>query len=68
MWPNMITSRDIGTVWKKGRSILCYNHKNGYVFDPGIVDRMEMLKLLHLEALEHDDGLEYYFTDGTRAF
>ena len=53
---------------REGWSILYYNYKNGYVIAPGIVDRMEMLKLLPQEALEHDDGLEYYFTDGTKAF
>lgn len=53
---------------EKGWSILFYNYKNGYVIAPGIVDRMEMLKLLPQEVLEHDDGLEYYFTDGTHAF
>ena len=53
---------------EKGWSILFYNYHQGYVVAPGIVDRMEMLKLLPQEALEHDDGLEYYFTDGTRAF
>jgi hypothetical protein len=53
---------------EKGWSILFYNYKNGYVITPGIVDRMEMLKLLPQEALDHDDGLEYCFTDGTFAF
>lgn len=53
---------------EKGWSVLFYNYKSGYVIAPGIVDRMEMLKLLPQEALDHDDGLEYYFTDGTRAF
>ena len=53
---------------EKGWSILFYDYKNGYVIAPGIVDRQEMLKLLPQEALNHDDGLEYYFTDGTFAF
>jgi hypothetical protein len=53
---------------EKGWSILFYNYKNGYVIAPGIVDRMEMLKLLPDEVWNRDDGLEYYFTDGTRAF
>lgn len=53
---------------REGWSILFYNYQNGYVIAPGIVDRMEMLKLLPDEARNHDDGLEYYFTDGTPAF
>lgn len=53
---------------EKGWSILFYNYKDGYVIAPGIVDREEMLKLLPDEVWNRDDGLEYYFTDGTRAF
>ena len=52
----------------EGWSILFYNYKNGYVIAPGIQKREDMLKLLPREALEHDDGLEYYFTDDTFAF
>lgn len=53
---------------REGWSILYYNYKNGYVIAPGIQKREDMLKLLPREALEHDDGLEYYFTDDTFAF
>ena len=53
---------------EKGWSILFYNYKDGFVVKPGIVDRKEMLELLPDEVLNHDDGLEYYFTDGERAF
>lgn len=53
---------------REGWSILYYNYKNGYVIAPGIQKREDMLKLLPKEALEHDDGLEYYFTDDTFAF
>lgn len=53
---------------EKGWSILFYNYKNGYVIAPGIVDREKMLELLPDAVWNRDDGLEYYFTDGTRAF
>lgn len=53
---------------REGWSILYYHYKNGYVIAPGIQKREDMLKLLPKEALEHDDGLEYYFTDDTFAF
>jgi hypothetical protein len=53
---------------REGWSILFYNYKDGYVIAPGIQKREDMLKLLPKEALEHDDGLEYYFTDDTFAF
>lgn len=53
---------------REGWSILFYHYKNGYVIAPGIQKREDMLKLLPREALEHDDGLEYYFTDDTFAF
>lgn len=53
---------------REGWSILYYNYKDGYVIAPGIQKRENMLKLLPKEALEHDDGLEYYFTDDTFAF
>lgn len=53
---------------REGWSILYYNYKDGYVIAPGIQKREDMLKLLPKEALEHDDGLEYYFTDDTFAF
>lgn len=53
---------------REGWSILFYDYKNGYVIAPGIQKREDMLKLLPREALEHDDGLEYYFTDDTFAF
>lgn len=53
---------------REGWSILYYIYKDGYVIAPGIQKREDMLKLLPKEALEHDDGLEYYFTDDTFAF
>ena len=53
---------------REGWSILYYDYKSGYVIAPGIQKREDMLKLLPKEALEHDDGLEYYFTDDTFAF
>ena len=53
---------------REGWSILYYGYKDGYVIAPGIQKREDMLKLLPREALEHDDGLEYYFTDDTFAF
>lgn len=53
---------------REGWSILYYGYKDGYVIAPGIQKREDMLKLLPKEALEHDDGLEYYFTDDTFAF
>ena len=53
---------------REGWSILYYDYKSGYVIAPGIQKREDMLKLLPREALEHDDGLEYYFTDDTFAF
>lgn len=53
---------------REGWSVLFYNYMDGYVIAPGVVDRMEMLKQLPEEAKNHDDGLEYYFTDGTFAF
>ena len=53
---------------REGWSILYYDYKRGYVIAPGIQKREDMLKLLPREALEHDDGLEYYFTDDTFAF
>lgn len=53
---------------REGWSILYYNYKDGYVIAPGIQKREDMLKLLPKEVLEHDDGLEYYFTDDTFAF
>lgn len=53
---------------EKGWSILLYRYKDGYTISPGIIDRAEMIKRLPKEALEHNDGIEYYFTDGTKAF
>ena len=53
---------------REGWSILFYDYRDGYVIAPGIQKREDMLKLLPREALEHDDGLEYYFTDDTFAF
>lgn len=53
---------------EKGWSLLFYRYKDGYTIAPGIVDRAEMVKRIPKEALEHNDGIEYCFTDGTRAF
>lgn len=53
---------------EEGWSLLFYRYKDGYTIAPGIVDRMDMIKLLPKEALEHNDDIEYCFTDGTHAF
>jgi hypothetical protein len=55
---------------EKGWSILYYEwaNKTGYVIDPGIVDREEIVKLIPQEVRERTDGSVYCFTDGERAF
>jgi hypothetical protein len=55
---------------EKGWSILYYEwaNKTGYVIDPGIVDREEIVKLIPREVRERTDGSVYCFTDGERAF
>lgn len=53
---------------ENGWSILFYRYKDGYTIAPGIVDRTEMIKRIPKEALEHNDGIAYCFTDGTKAF
>lgn len=53
---------------ENGWSILFYRYKDGYTIAPGIVDRTEMIKRIPKEAREHDDGIVYCFTDGTKAF
>ena len=53
---------------ENGWSILFYRYKDGYTIAPGIVDRTEMVKRIPKEALEHNDGIAYCFTDGTKAF
>ncbi|MCH5279515.1 MAG: ATP-binding protein [Christensenellaceae bacterium] len=53
---------------REGWSILFYRYNDGYIVAPGIVDREEMVKRIPNDALDHSDGIEYCFTDGTVAF
>lgn len=53
---------------REGWSILLYRYKNGYTIAPGIMERAEMIKRIPSEAINHEDGIQYCFTDGTVAF
>lgn len=52
----------------EGWSVLLYRYNDECIVAPGIVPREEMIKRIPDYAKQHDDGIEYIFTDGTKAF
>lgn len=53
---------------REGWSILFYRYNDEYLIVPGMMSRDEIIKQIPEYARNHDDGVEYYFTDGTKAF
>ena len=53
---------------REGWSILFYRYNDEYLIVPGMMGREEIIKQIPEYARNHDDGIEYYFTDGTKAF
>ena len=52
----------------EGWSILFYRYSDGYLVAPGIVAREKMVEQIPSIAKNHNDGITYCFTDGTKAF